>query len=89
LLDDEASGPGEVDADDCASLGFHTILFFFGGVVVDIGAASFGFRTILFFIGGGEMDFGASSFEICLFLFCFGLFLIYLLMGLLTKLPTG
>ena len=51
MLDDEASSLGEVDADDCASLGFHTILFVFGGVVIDFGATSFGFHTILFFFG--------------------------------------
>ena len=52
MLDDEASNPGEVDVDDYALLGLHTILLVFGGVVVGFGASPFCFHTILFFFGG-------------------------------------
>ena len=41
--------PGGVGMDDCTFLGLHTILFDFGGVVVDFGASSFCFHTFLSF----------------------------------------
>jgi hypothetical protein len=41
LLNVGTSVPVGVGMDDCTFLGLHTILFDFGGVVVDFGASSF------------------------------------------------
>ena len=88
-LDDEASGPGEVDMDASSFFSLHTILFVLGGVVVDFRASSFRFHTVLFFLGGVETTFGASSFVIYLIFFCSGLFLISLFFFLLLRLSTS
>ena len=64
--------PRGVGMDVCTFFGLHTILFDFGGVVVDFGA-SFCFHTV--FLGGVGTTFGFSSFCFRLFFFGSGLFL--------------
>ena len=63
FLEDGTSAPREVG---CTFFSLHTILFDFGGVVVDFGAPSVCFHTFSFF-GGVGTTFDISS-------FCFGLF---------------
>jgi hypothetical protein len=75
LLDNGISVPGEVGADDYTFFGFHTILFDFGGVVVDFGASAFCFHTV--FLGGVETIFGLSSFCFRLFFFALDSFIFF------------
>ena len=83
LLDEGTSVPREVG---CAFFGLHTILFDFGGVVVDFGAPSFCFHTFSFF-GGVGTTFGVSSF--CFRLFFFGSVLFLFSLFFLARLSTS
>ena len=65
--------PRGVGVDVCTFFGLHTILFDFGGVVVDFGASAFCFDTV--FLGGLGTTFGFSSFCFRFFFFGSGLFL--------------